>query len=43
MLISCVAYQDGRKVADIPVSDISEYLKRPDCFVWVAIVEPSGD
>lgn len=24
MLINCVAYQDGRKLADIPLEDISE-------------------
>lgn len=41
MLISCVAYQNGRKLADIPVADISEYVSRPDCFVWVALFEPS--
>jgi len=43
MLISCVAYQNGRKLADIPVEDISEYVSRPDCFVWVALFEPSMD
>ena len=43
MLISCVAYQDGRKLADIPIEDISEYVSRPDCFVWVALFEPSMD
>ena len=41
MLVSCVAYEDGRKIADIPASDISEYLHRPNCFVWVALVEPT--
>jgi len=41
MLISCVAYQNGRKLADIPKEDISEYVSRPDCFVWVAMFEPS--
>ena len=41
MLISCVAYQNGRKLADIPKEDISEYVNRPDCFVWVALYEPS--
>lgn len=40
MLINCVAYQDGRKVADIPVSEIHSYLKKPGCFVWVAIKDP---
>jgi len=37
MLINCVAYQDGAKLADIPVADISDYLARPDNFVWVAL------
>jgi magnesium transporter len=41
MLISCVAYQNGKKLADIPSEDISEYVSRPDCFVWVALYEPS--
>lgn len=43
MLISCVAYQNGRKLADIPAADISEYVSRPDCFVWVAMFEPSTE
>ncbi|MBI4986588.1 MAG: magnesium/cobalt transporter CorA, partial [Rhodocyclales bacterium] len=37
MLINCVAYQEGIKLADIPVADISEYVVRPGCFVWVAL------
>ncbi|MFA7268202.1 MAG: magnesium/cobalt transporter CorA [Sterolibacterium sp.] len=37
MLINCVAYQEGEKLADIPIADISEYVSRPDCFVWVAL------
>jgi len=41
MLINCVAYQDGRKLADIEKREISDYLKRPGCFVWVALREPS--
>jgi magnesium transporter len=40
MLVNCVAYQDGKKLADIPKEDISEYVKRPDCFVWVALKDP---
>ncbi len=39
MLINCVAYQEGKKLSDIPVEDISEYVKHPDCFVWVALKE----
>lgn len=40
MLINCVAYQDGRKLADIPASEIHSYIKRSDCFVWVALKDP---
>lgn len=40
MLVNCVAYQHGRKLADLPVEDISEYVSRPDCFVWVGLFEP---
>jgi magnesium transporter len=37
MLVNCAAYQDGRKLGDIDVGQISDYLQRPDCFVWVAV------
>jgi len=37
MLVNCVAYQDGRKVADLDKRAISEYLARPGTFVWVAL------
>ena len=40
MLVNCVAYTEGHKLADIPVEDISEYVKRPNCFVWVALKDP---
>ncbi|MGH8831083.1 MAG: magnesium and cobalt transport protein CorA [Polaromonas sp.] len=37
MLINCVVYQNGTKLADIPVSEISDHIARPDTFVWVAM------
>jgi magnesium transporter len=37
MLVNCVAYQEGRKLADIDKREINNYLARPDCFVWVAL------
>lgn len=43
MLINCVAYEDGRKLADITVEDISDYLVRPGCFVWVALRDATDD
>ena len=39
MLINCVAYENGSKVADIPVADISDYIAGPGCFVWVALAD----
>jgi magnesium transporter len=37
MLINCVAYRNGVKLADLAVEEISDYLGRKDCFVWVAL------
>jgi len=42
MLINCAAYQSGKKLGDIAVENISDYLARPECFVWVALKDP-GD
>src|SRR3954471_10447020 len=41
MLVNCVAYQDGRKLADIDKREISDYLKKPGCFVWVGLKDPT--
>jgi len=43
MLINCVAYENGAKLADIPVSEISDYLAHPSCFVWVALKDATED
>ena len=40
MIINCVAYQNGKKLADIDVDAISDFVVRPDCFVWVALLDP---
>ncbi|HEX7116802.1 MAG TPA: magnesium/cobalt transporter CorA [Steroidobacter sp.] len=37
MLVNCVVYQEGRVLAEIPPSEISAYVSRPECFVWVAL------
>jgi magnesium transporter len=39
MLISCVAYQDGKRIAEIEPRDIHRYIAMPDTFVWVALLE----
>jgi|1185.fasta_scaffold18605_2 magnesium transporter len=43
MLINCVVYQEGRKLADIDKREISEYLARPGCFVWVALRDATDE
>jgi len=37
MLVNCVAYEDGRRLADIDFREIHSYLARPATFVWVAL------
>lgn len=40
MLVNCVAYQQGHRLADIPIGEIHNYTSRPNCFVWVALKDP---
>lgn len=41
MVVNCVAYRDnGTRLGDIPIDDISEVLKESDTFVWVGLHEP---
>ena len=43
MLISCAAYRDGHKIADIQPDAIGDYLSDPRTFVWVALLDASGE
>ena len=43
MLINCVAYQEGKKLSDITVEAISDYIEMPGTFVWVALREPERE
>ena len=40
MLVNCVAYHRGQKLADIPLTEVRAHLERRDCFVWVALKDP---
>lgn len=40
MLINCVVYENGRRLADIPKEAISDHVGRPERFVWVALANP---
>ena len=37
MLINCVAYQNGNRLTDFSIEEISDYVEQADCFVWVAM------
>jgi magnesium transporter len=39
-VIACAAYADGRRVADLPIRDVSETLEQTDRFVWIGLYEP---
>jgi hypothetical protein len=43
MLINCAAYENGKRLGDITPEQISDYVLRPECFVWVAIKDPEPD
>jgi magnesium transporter len=42
VLINCVAYQNGRKFANIQVGEIHLYIHEAECFVWVALADPEA-
>lgn len=41
MLVNCVAYRQGQKLAQIQVNEIHSYVSQPECFVWVAVTDPA--
>ena len=43
MLINCVAYEGGKRLADIRVEEIGHYLKQAGAFVWVALKDPTPE
>lgn len=40
MLVNCVAYREGHKIADLSMDQISGYINQKDCFIWVALKDP---
>jgi len=42
MLVNCVAYENGKKLSNISIEHISDYLLRPGCFVWVAMQDATA-
>lgn len=38
-IINSVAYRQGKRLADIPLADISEVIIEPDTFIWLGLHE----
>lgn len=43
MLLNCVAYQGGKRLCEVPIEKLGEYLHLPDCFLWVALRDPDAN
>jgi len=43
VLSICVAYHAGCRLADIQPSESCAYVSRAECFVWVALLEPTPE
>ncbi|MGD9765152.1 MAG: magnesium/cobalt transporter CorA [Candidatus Binatia bacterium] len=42
-VVDCAAYEDGRRVATVPIEEISEVLQIPGRFVWIGLHEPDDE
>jgi len=42
-VVACVAYENGKRVGDVPIADISEVIQKPGQFVWIGLYEPSEE
>jgi magnesium transporter len=41
MVANCVAYgADGKRVGDLTLDEISNFLAQPDGFIWLGLIEP---
>ena len=40
-IINCVAYQDGKRLAELELNQVHEVLNNPGQFVWIGLHEPS--
>jgi magnesium transporter len=43
MLINCASYQNGKKIADIDIENISDHIADKNSFIWVALLDPTVD
>jgi magnesium transporter len=43
VIVNCAAYSAGKRVANIPLSEVHESLEHADEFVWVGLHEPEEE
>src|SRR5262245_29925338 len=42
-IVNCAAYAEGKRIADVNLSDVHDVLKKKDQFVWIGLYEPSEE
>lgn len=42
-IVNCVAYADGKRIANVRLQDIHSILQEKDQFVWIGLYEPSEE
>lgn len=43
MLVNCVAYEKGRRLCELQLSEVHDWLKHHTGFVWVALRDPDDE
>jgi magnesium transporter len=43
IIVNCAAYADGRRVADIDLEAVSDWVAKDGHFVWIGLHEPSDE
>jgi magnesium transporter len=42
-IINCAAYAEGKRIADVNLSDVHDVLKKENQFVWIGLYEPAEE
>ena len=42
-VINCAAYSNGRRIADVKITDINQLLQQKGTFVWIGLHEPDEE
>jgi len=42
-IINCAAYAEGKRIADVSIGDVQNFLKNENQFVWIGLFEPKAE